>query len=47
MQYGEGTTSNVTQVNYVQGGIMEKGKASEISPNELLAIPNIPPVAHE
>ena len=42
-----GTTGNVTPVDYVQGGTIEKGKVSEISPNEVLAILNIPPLAHE
>ena len=46
-QQGDRTTTNVTLVDYVQIGSMEKGKASEISPNEVFAIPDIPPIAHE
>ena len=41
MQQGEGITSKVTTVNYVQRCTIEKGKASEISPNEVLVIPDI------
>ena len=47
MKQGKGRPSNVTPVDYVQRGTMEKSKALEISPNEVLAILNIPPLAHE
>ena len=33
-------------VEYVLKGTMEQGKASEISSNEVIGIPNIPPTAH-
>ena len=47
MKQGKGRPSNVTPVDYVQRGTMEKGKASEISPNEVLVMPDIPPSSHE
>ena len=34
-------------VDYIPKGPMEHGKASEISPSEVLSMPNIPPTAHE